>query len=150
MSAFPTKRSRPNDDSADAKKSRVANPAQAAPRPAPSFLSSLQSDETDFPRGGGSSLTALEYKQVREEGRREAEDEVRKEAGSGSGGGVGQGVKRKRQVSEREKKRLDKNVVKGPSKEIEGYRGFSSHSVWGLGADGMQVLSSLITRYAQS
>jgi rRNA biogenesis protein RRP5 len=90
-----------------------------APRPTPSFLSSLQNDETDFPRGGGSSLTALEYKQVRDEGRREAEEEDKK---ARSGPGVGQGVKRKRQMSTREIKRAEKNVVKAPGKEVEGYR----------------------------
>jgi rRNA biogenesis protein RRP5 len=51
----------------------------AALRPAPSFTSALRDEETDFPRGGGSSLTALEMKQVREEGRREAEAEAAQE-----------------------------------------------------------------------
>jgi rRNA biogenesis protein RRP5 len=48
----------------------------AAPRAAPSFVSSLQNEEGDFPRGGGTSLTAFEMKQVREEGRREADEEA--------------------------------------------------------------------------
>ena len=47
-----------------------------APRPAPAFLSALKEDEVDFPRGGGSSLTALELKQTRDEGRREADAEA--------------------------------------------------------------------------
>ena len=46
----------------------------AAPRPV--FTSSLVADETDFPRGGGSSLTPFEYKGLREEGRREADAEI--------------------------------------------------------------------------
>lgn len=46
------------------------------PRAAPSFVSTLKDEETDFPRGGGTSLTALEVKQTRAEGRREAEAET--------------------------------------------------------------------------
>lgn len=72
-----------------------------APRPAPAFTSTLQSDETDFPRGGGSTLTAFEFKQVREEGRREAENEAKLQ--------VSKGEKRKRQMSDRQAKRLKKN-----------------------------------------
>ncbi|OWT39295.1 rRNA biogenesis protein RRP5 [Cryptococcus neoformans Bt1] len=75
--------------------------SSAAPRPAPAFTSTLQNDETDFPRGGGSSLTAFEFKQVREEGRREAEDEAKLQASKGE--------KRKRQMSDRQAKRLKKN-----------------------------------------
>ena len=48
----------------------------AAPRSAPAFLSALKEEEVDFPRGGGSSLTALELKQTRDEGRREADAET--------------------------------------------------------------------------
>lgn len=51
----------------------------SAPRPAPSFVSSLQKEEGDFPRGGGTSLTAFEVKQVRDEGRREADAEAAQE-----------------------------------------------------------------------
>lgn len=55
-------------------------PAKAAePRPTPSFVSTLRAEETDFPRGGGTSLTALEVKQTRDEGRREAEAENKAE-----------------------------------------------------------------------
>lgn len=46
------------------------------PRAAPSFVSTLRAEETDFPRGGGTNLTALEVKQTRAEGRREAEAEA--------------------------------------------------------------------------
>lgn len=51
------------------------------PRAAPSFVSSLKTEETDFPRGGGTSLTALEVKQTRAEGRREAEAEAEQVSG---------------------------------------------------------------------
>jgi rRNA biogenesis protein RRP5 len=47
------------------------------PRAMPTFVSTLKAEETDFPRGGGTSLTALEVKQTRDEGRREAEAEDR-------------------------------------------------------------------------
>ena len=46
------------------------------PRPARSFLSALKDDETDFPRGGGSSLTPFEQRQVQAEGRREADEDA--------------------------------------------------------------------------
>ena len=36
-------------------------------------------DEGDFPRGGGTTLTPLEYKEVRDEGRKEAEKDVEAE-----------------------------------------------------------------------
>lgn len=70
-----SKRPRPSSDNA------AAGPSKSAPRPAPSFTSALKADEGDFPRGGGSSLTAFELKQVREEGRREAEAELAAEVG---------------------------------------------------------------------
>lgn len=47
------------------------------PRAMPTFVSTLKAEETDFPRGGGTSLTALEVKQTRDEGRKEAEAEDR-------------------------------------------------------------------------
>lgn len=72
--AKPQKRGRENGD-----KSSATKPAAAEPRPAPSFVSTLKAEETDFPRGGGTSLTALEVKQTRAEGRREAEAEDRAE-----------------------------------------------------------------------
>ena len=55
---------------------QTAKPA-AEPRAMPTFVSTLKAEETDFPRGGGTSLTALEVKQTRDEGRREAEAEDR-------------------------------------------------------------------------
>jgi rRNA biogenesis protein RRP5 len=53
------------------------------PRPAPSFVSTLKNEEIDFPRGGGTSLTALEVKQTRAEGRREAEAEAAQDVSGG-------------------------------------------------------------------
>jgi rRNA biogenesis protein RRP5 len=61
-----------NGENADAGPSKPST----APRPAPAFVSSLHRDEGDFPRGGGTSLTAFEVKQVRDEGRREADAEA--------------------------------------------------------------------------
>ncbi|EIW71695.1 hypothetical protein TREMEDRAFT_27162 [Tremella mesenterica DSM 1558] len=70
---FKPKRPRPSDSSTTTSKPNTA------PRPVPSFLSSLQNEETDFPRGGGTTLTALELKQTLQEGRREADAEVQAE-----------------------------------------------------------------------
>lgn len=69
------------------------------PRAAPAFKSSLMAEEVDFPRGGGTSLTALEVKQTRAEGRAEADAEAP--------------VKKTRKISERHAKRLKK--ASGPS-----------------------------------
>ncbi|WRT69490.1 uncharacterized protein IL334_006476 [Kwoniella shivajii] len=84
----------------------------STPRPAPTFTSALKEEETDFPRGGGSSLTPLELKQTRAEGRREAEEEAKAEAAS-------QGNQRKKNMSERQIKRLKKNEVRTKSKTDE-------------------------------
>jgi len=64
----------PRTSAADAGPSTL-KPKHDEPRPTPSFVSTLKDEETDFPRGGGTSLTALEVKQTRAEGRREAENE---------------------------------------------------------------------------
>jgi hypothetical protein len=48
----------------------------AAAGPQASFTSALVSEEVAFPRGGGSGLTPLEYKEVLGEGRREADQAV--------------------------------------------------------------------------
>lgn len=69
--------------SATAGPSKVAAAPVSTVRTAPSFTSALKDEETDFPRGGGTSLTALEMKQIRDEGRREADEEVAKEVSSG-------------------------------------------------------------------
>jgi hypothetical protein len=54
-------------DSSQGKQQQV----QPLARPAASLLNA---EEIDFPRGGGSSLTALEVKAIRAEGAREAEE----------------------------------------------------------------------------
>lgn len=51
----------------------------ARPVVPPTFTSSLLTDEVDFPRGGGTSLTPFETKQSIQEGRREADLEVKKD-----------------------------------------------------------------------
>lgn len=66
------KRQQPGNDSPAVKKPRTEA------RPAPAFTSALQSEEVDFPRGGGTSLTALEVKQTRAEGARQADAEMGK------------------------------------------------------------------------
>ncbi|WVQ96181.1 hypothetical protein IAU59_003284 [Kwoniella sp. CBS 9459] len=89
-------------EASSSKKPRTEN---TGPRPAPSFTSALKDEETDFPRGGGSSLTPLELKQTRAEGRREAEDEAKAEAAQ-------RGDRKKKQMSDRQVKRMKKNEVR--------------------------------------
>ncbi|TDL28208.1 nucleic acid-binding protein [Rickenella mellea] len=48
----------------------------------PKVASALISEEIDFPRGGGTSFTPLEYKVIQAEARKEADDEVFKETGA--------------------------------------------------------------------
>ena len=59
----------------------AAGPSKTG-RTGPAFTSALKADEGDFPRGGGTTLTAFELKQVREEGRREADAELAAEVSS--------------------------------------------------------------------
>jgi hypothetical protein len=73
--AFETKK-RSHDESAP------TGNAAAGPSKAPRFTSALKADEGDFPRGGGTTLSAFELKQVREEGRREAEADIAAEVSS--------------------------------------------------------------------
>lgn len=83
---------------AKSKKPRTESAAQPKePRTAPSFTSALQSEEVDFPRGGGSSFTAFETKQIRAEGQREADAETQGDK------------KKKRQLSDRHAKRIKKD-----------------------------------------
>lgn len=88
------KRSQAGGSSPHAKKPRTDN----THTPAPGFKSSLLTEEVDFPRGGGSSLTAFETKQARNEGLREADAEGRPQ-------------KKVRSISERHAKRLKKTEV---------------------------------------
>ncbi|KAK8849492.1 hypothetical protein IAR55_004826 [Kwoniella newhampshirensis] len=100
------KRTQADVEGSSSKKPRTdvaATASTSAPRPAPSFTSALREEETDFPRGGGSTLTPLELKQTRAEGRKEAEEEAQAEAAT-------KGSQKKRQVSERQVKRMKKNV----------------------------------------
>ncbi|GMK53480.1 hypothetical protein CspeluHIS016_0100660 [Cutaneotrichosporon spelunceum] len=91
-----------------AKKTRTerTEPSAPTPRAAPSFTSALQAEEVDFPRGGGTTLTPLEVKQVREEGRAEADAE------SGS-------KPPPRKISERHAKRLKKASGAGDAARID-------------------------------
>lgn len=72
------KRSREETGSRPTKKAKTEEAAVKKPSAAPRqvFTSTLVADETDFPRGGGTTLTPFEYKGLREEGRREAETEI--------------------------------------------------------------------------
>jgi rRNA biogenesis protein RRP5 len=70
----PFKRSAEDTTSGPVKKARTA--VVAKPTINPVFSSALVADETDFPRGGGTSLTPLELKETREAGKKEAELEV--------------------------------------------------------------------------
>lgn len=76
------KRTLPSDEARPAKKFKAedaatkhtAKPSSSAPRAV--FSSALVADETEFPRGGGTTLTPIEYKKVRDEGRKEAEQDA--------------------------------------------------------------------------
>lgn len=72
------KRTREESGSRPTKKVKTddASSKKTSSAPRPVFTSSLVTEETDFPRGGGTSLTPFEYKGVREEGRREAEKDI--------------------------------------------------------------------------
>lgn len=63
-----------------AKKSKLDNASQKTkagkPEKASQPISSLLSDEVDFPRGGGTSFTPLEVKTIRAEAVKEANDQL--------------------------------------------------------------------------
>lgn len=65
----------PSRPSSSAPKKAKADASTSASAQQP-FKSALVSEEVDFPRGGGSGLTPLEYKEVLGEGRREADAAV--------------------------------------------------------------------------
>lgn len=72
---------RASDDSALAdRKSKKAKLQTAhkekAEKPAPAQPSILSTEEIDFPRGGGSSFTPLEFKAIRTEAIKEANEEL--------------------------------------------------------------------------
>lgn len=72
------KRTREETGTRPTKKAKTEEGVVKKPSVAPRqvFTSSLVADETDFPRGGGTTLTPFEYKGLREEGRREADTEI--------------------------------------------------------------------------
>lgn len=72
-SSRPTKKPKTDETPASSSNAATTKPSNA---PRPVFSSALVADETEFPRGGGTTLTPLEHKEVREEGRREAEKDV--------------------------------------------------------------------------
>jgi rRNA biogenesis protein RRP5 len=106
------KRSQPGGSSPSAKKARTGikgsdRAERAKPAPMPSFKSSLLGEEVDFPRGGGSSLTAFETKQARNEGMREAEAED------------GKPQKKVRSISDRHAKRIKKSSSAKDAERVE-------------------------------
>lgn len=110
--ARPTKKPRVNDDPNTAPLSKPATQSQ----PKQIFTSALVADEVDFPRGGGTSLKPIEYKEVRDEARKEADADVEEERrkkramverrnkknlrGEGLGGGAGKKEKREHDKDE--------------------------------------------------
>lgn len=101
----PPKASKKRAADSPAGKAKKARTDAPAPRAAPAFTSALQAEEVDFPRGGGTTLTALEVKQVRAEGRAEADAEG--------------GKPKPRKISERHAKRLKKATGAGDAARIE-------------------------------
>lgn len=81
-----------------------------ASQPRPVFTSALLAEEGDFPRGGGTNLTQFEYKQVRDEGRQEAERDVEAER------------KKRKAMQNRRKKGKDVEDKKGDAKDKEAIR----------------------------
>jgi rRNA biogenesis protein RRP5 len=62
-------------ESASAPKAKKHKPHTENNKPAPS-TSNLLASEIDFPRGGGTSFTPLEVKNIRAEAVKEADDEL--------------------------------------------------------------------------
>ena len=61
------------DDLSTSRKSKKSKVADAGPSTAPQRLAA---DEVDFPRGGGTSFTPLEFKTIRAEAVKEANEEL--------------------------------------------------------------------------
>lgn len=70
----PKKRTQEDGDGQKRKKQKVSN--ENASTSAQPVTSVLMKDEVDFPRGGGSSFTPVEYKQIRAEAIKELKDDV--------------------------------------------------------------------------
>ena len=64
---------RSNDTAHDDRKSKKPK-TEKATKAAPPATSTLISEEVDFPRGGGTSLSALEVKTLRAEATKEADE----------------------------------------------------------------------------
>ena len=70
----PKKRAQEEGDGNKRKKQKISNEnASTSTQPVTSVLSR---EEVDFPRGGGSSFTPIEYKQIRAEAIKELKDDV--------------------------------------------------------------------------
>ncbi|CDZ96721.1 rRNA processing protein Rrp5 [Phaffia rhodozyma] len=86
------KRAAPDTDVPHYKKSKTSStetkpwekPKQTEGGATAAFKSSLVSEEVSFPRGGGSSLTPLEYKEITGEARKQADADAATEAASSS------------------------------------------------------------------
>ncbi len=65
---------RSNDTAHDDRKSKKPKTEKATTKAAPPATSTLISEEVDFPRGGGTSLSALEVKTLRAEATKEADE----------------------------------------------------------------------------
>lgn len=65
---------RSNDTSNDDRKSKKPKTEKPTTKAVPPAASTLISEEVDFPRGGGTSLSALEVKTLRAEAVKEADE----------------------------------------------------------------------------
>jgi rRNA biogenesis protein RRP5 len=71
------KRALEDNSSRNVKKSKLAkDKSKDVPENPVQFISTLANEEIDFPRGGGTSLTAAEVKTIRAEGTQEANSEL--------------------------------------------------------------------------
>lgn len=70
------KKSKLADEDKSSKKSKEKGKLKEKAEPPLQPTSNLITEEVDFPRGGGTTLTPLEVKAIRAEGLKEAEDEL--------------------------------------------------------------------------
>lgn len=70
------KRALENKDGHQRKKAKITKDSEPAAEKGESTISNVISGEVDFPRGGGTSLTPVEYKKVRSEALKELKDEI--------------------------------------------------------------------------
>lgn len=76
---FNKKRSADESAGQPSKKAKGSKPAASTKPAAAAPVSSLVAEEVDFPRGGGSTLTPLEFKEATNEARLQADADVRVE-----------------------------------------------------------------------